>query len=264
MNAGLSLRLSSYAQNLNASAKERYIKKVELCGGVDPLSLTSNETAFDLALVPKVELSDIKDYLVHATSFITHEQLKAKKSLESHNYLTSGFVQEPQLRRHGEHIIARTKVNHSQAISSQPLEPWLLVKQDGMVEAAHCTCMAGLGEACSHIANSHLERIFVDADFYEGVVTRSKAFFTMVLLSELLFKTWTSPESENVLGNVLGDTSDDEALQYCYCGGPESGDMVECSGQDCKGKWFHFGCANLKRRPKAKAWFCRDCKPRKK
>lgn len=43
------------------------------------------------------------------------------------------------------------QVNHSQAISPQPLEPWLLVKQDGMVKAAHCTCMAGLGEACSHI-----------------------------------------------------------------------------------------------------------------
>ncbi|XP_037564416.2 uncharacterized protein LOC119443882 [Dermacentor silvarum] len=113
--------------------------------------LTGKEVSFDLALVSKVELSDIKDYLVHATSFITHEQLKARKYLESHNYLTSGFVQEPQLRRHGEHIIVRTKVNHSQAISTQPLEPWLLVKQDGMVEAAHCTCMAGLGEACSHI-----------------------------------------------------------------------------------------------------------------
>ncbi|KAH7981283.1 hypothetical protein HPB49_022895 [Dermacentor silvarum] len=86
--------------------------------------LTGKEASFDLALVPKVELSDIKDYLVHARSFITHEQLKARKSLESHNYLTSGFVQEPQLRRHGEHIIVRTK--------------------DGMVKAAHCTCMAAV------------------------------------------------------------------------------------------------------------------------
>lgn len=43
-------------------------------------------------------------------------------------------------------------MNHSQALSAQPLEPWLLVKLDGMVKAAHCTCMAGLGEACSHIA----------------------------------------------------------------------------------------------------------------
>lgn len=152
MNASPSLmHLSTYAQNLESGAKVRYVEKVELCGGVDPLMLTGKEASFDLALVPKVELSDIKDYLVHATSFITHEQLKARKSLESHNYLTSGFVQEPQLRRHGEHVIVRTKVNHSQAISTQPLEPWLLVKQDGMVKAAHCTCMAGLGEACSHI-----------------------------------------------------------------------------------------------------------------
>ncbi|KAH7960023.1 hypothetical protein HPB49_016264 [Dermacentor silvarum] len=145
------MHLSTYAKNLEAGVKVRYVEKVELCGGVDPLMLTGKEASVDLALVPKVELSDIKDYLVHATSFITNEQLKARKSLESHNYLTSGFVQEPRLRRHGEHIIVRTKVNHSQAISTQPLEPWLLVKQDGMVEAAHCTCMADLGEACSHI-----------------------------------------------------------------------------------------------------------------
>ncbi|KAH7941415.1 hypothetical protein HPB49_013554 [Dermacentor silvarum] len=88
----------------------RYVEKVELCGGVDPLMLTGKEASFDLALLPKVELSDIKDYLVQATRSITHEQLKARKSLESHNYFTSGFVQEPQLRRHGEHIIVRTKV----------------------------------------------------------------------------------------------------------------------------------------------------------
>lgn len=80
MNVGPSVKLSSYAQNLEANAKNRYVKKVELCGGVDPLLLTSKETSFDLALVRKVELSDIKDYLVHTTSFITHEQLKAKKS----------------------------------------------------------------------------------------------------------------------------------------------------------------------------------------
>lgn len=31
------------------------------------------------------------------------------------------------------------------------MQPWALVKQDGKVVVAHCTCMAGLGEACSHI-----------------------------------------------------------------------------------------------------------------
>uniref|UniRef100_A0A224Z122 Protein containing YqaJ domain n=1 Tax=Rhipicephalus zambeziensis TaxID=60191 RepID=A0A224Z122_9ACAR len=137
--------LSAYAQSLDEAAKRRYLDKLELCGGVDPLLLGTDELCFDVDLVPRVEISDIKDYLVHATSYITHEQMKAKKSLEAH--LTSGFVQEPLFKK----VIVRGKVNHSQALSAQPLEPWIIIKEDGMVKAAHCTCMAGLGEACSHI-----------------------------------------------------------------------------------------------------------------
>lgn len=44
------------------------------------------------------------------------------------------------------------QVCHSQAFREKSLMPWLLVKRDGEVLLAHCTCMAGLGEACSHIA----------------------------------------------------------------------------------------------------------------
>ena len=43
------------------------------------------------------------------------------------------------------------KVNHSYAMSSTPLNPWIIVKNSGTVVSGHCTCMAGLGEACSHI-----------------------------------------------------------------------------------------------------------------
>ncbi|KAH7963922.1 hypothetical protein HPB52_023795 [Rhipicephalus sanguineus] len=63
-----SARLSVYAEKLDADAKRRYTVKVALCGGVDPLILTSKEALFDIALVLKVELSDMKEYLVHATS----------------------------------------------------------------------------------------------------------------------------------------------------------------------------------------------------
>lgn len=45
-----------------------------------------------------------------------------------------------------------SQVNHSQALSTEPLEPWLLLNKDGKVEVGHCTCMAGLGEACSHVS----------------------------------------------------------------------------------------------------------------
>lgn len=44
------------------------------------------------------------------------------------------------------------QVRHSQSVNDKPLTPWLVIKEDGEVQAAHCTCKAGLGEACSHIA----------------------------------------------------------------------------------------------------------------
>ena len=44
------------------------------------------------------------------------------------------------------------KVRHSQSISSKHLEPWVAVNSNGSVLCAHCTCKAGLGEACSHVS----------------------------------------------------------------------------------------------------------------
>lgn len=44
-----------------------------------------------------------------------------------------------------------SQVRHSQSIRDALLRPWLLVKPDGEVQVAHCTCMSGLGEACSHV-----------------------------------------------------------------------------------------------------------------
>ena len=40
---------------------------------------------------------------------------------------------------------------HSMSVREKPLLPWAIIKKDGCIEAAHCTCMAGLGEACTHI-----------------------------------------------------------------------------------------------------------------
>ena len=37
-------------------------------------------------------------------------------------------------------------------ISEKPLEPWIIIDKSGTVQSAHCTCMAGLSEGCSHVA----------------------------------------------------------------------------------------------------------------
>ena len=41
---------------------------------------------------------------------------------------------------------------HSQKFGATPLSCWMIIEKSGEVCCAHCNCMAGLGEACSHIA----------------------------------------------------------------------------------------------------------------
>ena len=45
------------------------------------------------------------------------------------------------------------QVNHSQRLSEKPLTPWVVCEENGKILAAHCDCMAGLGESCSHVAS---------------------------------------------------------------------------------------------------------------
>ncbi|KAH7958069.1 hypothetical protein HPB51_027947 [Rhipicephalus microplus] len=49
----------------------------------------------------RIELTDIKDYLVGGTSFATTDKLKAYKSMDAHNYVTSGWVQQHRVKNLG-------------------------------------------------------------------------------------------------------------------------------------------------------------------
>ena len=48
--------------------------------------------------------------------------------------------------------IVTGKVKHSLTVSASSISPWVAAERNGTILYAHCTCMAGLGEACSHIA----------------------------------------------------------------------------------------------------------------
>jgi hypothetical protein len=36
-------------------------------------------------------------------------------------------------------------------MNEKALRPWFIATPEGTVDSAHCDCMAGLGEACSHV-----------------------------------------------------------------------------------------------------------------
>lgn len=130
----------------------RYEDKTKQCG-VDPFTLRADDCTVDLNLWPPVDVADIHEFLVLRTSFITRQQLKTRKALEGHNILTSGWVRQPCVKTvTADTVILKTQVNHSQSLNKPPVDVWVLAKSDGDILSAHCTFLAGNGEACSHLA----------------------------------------------------------------------------------------------------------------
>lgn len=46
---------------------------------------------------------------------------------------------------------------------------------------------------------------------------------------------------------------------YCLCKQVSFGDMIGCDNDKCTVEWFHFGCVQLKSKPKGK-WYCPLCR----
>ena len=42
---------------------------------------------------------------------------------------------------------------HSQRLNETPLEPWVIARSSREIVSAHCNCMAGLAETCTHVAS---------------------------------------------------------------------------------------------------------------
>jgi len=94
----MSLPLSSYVEKLEQESKARYLEKIALINGVDPIlgNITEGEL-FDG--YPPLEDCDLVSYLVLQTSFITMSQYKARKGLDAYNQFVSGWIKEVKIRK---------------------------------------------------------------------------------------------------------------------------------------------------------------------
>ena len=75
------------------------------------------------------------------TRFVTLEEVKNFKSLQSYKYFTAGWVIDHRWKIFNEVCLIVGKVNHSYAMSSAPLNPWIIIKNHGTVVCGHCTCI---------------------------------------------------------------------------------------------------------------------------
>ena len=151
---------SKFYEQLYDQAKARYREKLRILGDIeDPYVIGGRSISLTRSIKwqewPDVEYPDIYNYLIATPSPYTKEQLRAYKSLDAYNFINNGWIDKihvmPILSR-TDSFLVRARVRHSQRLSATPLQPWVGVEKVGVVICGHCDCMAGLGEACSHLA----------------------------------------------------------------------------------------------------------------
>lgn len=87
--------LPGYINALTHFDRERYEQKIDECG-CDPYECVWDSLSEETKDWPAVTEVDRMQYLVFTTNFVTKEQMKNYKSLEAHNFLTSGHVFRPR------------------------------------------------------------------------------------------------------------------------------------------------------------------------
>ena len=159
--ASSAIHYSGYYNELEGKAKSRYEQKVKMLGRVDPychLESSTSSSSFSVEWYewPEITYADIYIFLINTTNYCTHEKLKAFKSLDGYNFFVNGWVTNIDVissqATKTKVFIMMSLVKHSQRLTAPPLKVWVATKQQGEVLCAHCTCMAGSGEACSCIA----------------------------------------------------------------------------------------------------------------
>ena len=90
--------VSDYFSSLDRESAARYVQKMRRYGlESDPL-LRVGTWSRDASTWPQVTYADVFNYLIHAKSPYTAQDLKAYKSLEAYKYLVAGFVQEVETK----------------------------------------------------------------------------------------------------------------------------------------------------------------------
>ena len=101
----------TYIDTLDALTKQRYLAKIQIVDGVDPYSLPNSAWSKEEACFPAVSYPDIVKYLIFNKSFYTMEDMKAWKSLEAYNQLTSGWISDVMVFVKNDYHIVRVWQN---------------------------------------------------------------------------------------------------------------------------------------------------------
>nr|XP_029718217.1 uncharacterized protein LOC115260985 [Aedes albopictus] len=141
-----SLSLSIYAASLPPDHLDRYMVKISVIGNKDPYLLKMNNSEFPTDVAYK----SIIEYALQKQSFYSGSSFRCFKAVEAKRRFESGMIKSVEGVLLGEFHVVCGKVMHSMSVNDPCLTPWIIVKGSD-VQSAHCDCIAGMGEVCSHV-----------------------------------------------------------------------------------------------------------------
>ncbi|XP_071081072.1 uncharacterized protein [Haliotis cracherodii] len=152
--------MDNYANLLDKVSRIRYHEKTGVIDKEDPYRIPKSKWSDDHKHLPATNYNDIVNYLVFSPSpFCSLSDIRNYRSLEAYDRFVCGWVRDIVSYVHlsvedGKAIhIVKSKLMHSQRLNEAPLHPWFITDDTGKVLSAHCNCMAGLGESCTHVAS---------------------------------------------------------------------------------------------------------------
>jgi len=98
---------------------------------------------------------DIFNYLMFNPSELGSTDLSDYKNSKAYSYYKCGWLQP--LSYHNlsgsNFCILKAECRHSQSINNPFHKMWIILeKKTSRIRACHCTCMAGMGQTCNHVA----------------------------------------------------------------------------------------------------------------
>ena len=237
---------SKYFLELSPSSdvKKRYQEKIDLAGlSEDPYCrLEAKGKGGNVVLSvewtnwPDITWPDIYNYLI-LTPGVTHEQLKAYKSLDGYNFFVNGKVSNIVVTE----VQGTTKylftalVKHSQALSIPALKVWIVVISSGEVICAHCSCMAGVGEVCAHVgallftaeANTRAKHQMSCTSLPCAWLPCNYQFVPAIKISSIDFKTPRAKRQATLLSNEEVCESAVQTKKLCKMSPPTPEQMMQ-------------------------------------
>ncbi|XP_035665191.1 uncharacterized protein LOC118408483 [Branchiostoma floridae] len=145
------------AAELAETAKKEYVQLVE--GLPDPLKFAPDAwvtEAEGMASWPNVMYNDICDHVMKEhpgkKQDVTKRLLNDYKEGKAFTYYIDGWLQEIYSCKQGGYIFLLAKCRPSQRINDIHHKTWVCCHPTGTVRTAYCSCTAGLGQSCNHVA----------------------------------------------------------------------------------------------------------------